>query len=78
MGLRRGKPPEAVCELSGEQVERWREGDETVWAERKPGLVDRLTMPGVEVIRDPRLLAEIETEARADREAGLNSEAEPD
>jgi hypothetical protein len=35
-------------------------------------------MPGAEVIRDPRLLAEIETEARADREAGLNSEAEPD
>src|SRR6266566_7960376 len=56
MGLRRGKPPEAVYELSDEQVERWREGDETVWAERKPGLVDRLTMPGVEVIRDPRLL----------------------
>ena len=76
MGLRRGKLPEAVYELSDEQVERWREGDGTVWAERKPGLLDRLTMPGVEVIRDPRLLAETEAEARADRQAGLNFEAE--
>jgi hypothetical protein len=60
MGLRRGKLPEAVYELSDAQVERWREGDVTVWAERTPGLVDRLTRPGVQVIRDPGRLAEVE------------------
>ena len=62
MGLRRGKLPEAVYELSDEQVDRWRDGDHTVWAERTPGLLDRLKVPGVQVMRDRDVLAELEAE----------------
>jgi hypothetical protein len=66
MGLRRGKLPEAVYQLSDDQVERWRDGDMTVWAERTPGLLDRLIQPGVRVIRDPGRLAEVEADFEAE------------
>lgn len=31
------KAPTAVCELNDEQVERWRDGDDSVWNEDNKG-----------------------------------------
>lgn len=76
MGVLRGKLPHMVYELSDDQVERWREGDETVWAERTPGLLDRLIRPGVQVIRDPGCLAELQAHARAGRQAARDADFE--
>ena len=45
MGWWRGRKPQSVIDLTDEQVERWRDGDNSVWDEHIPGLLDRLVQP---------------------------------
>jgi hypothetical protein len=52
-----GKAPQSVADLTVEQVERWRDGDETVRDERIPGLLDRLVQPRASRQAEPELEA---------------------
>jgi len=45
MGWWRGRTPQSVGDLTDEQIERWRDGDNSVWDEHIPGLLDRLVQP---------------------------------
>jgi hypothetical protein len=55
MSWRRGKTPQSFMDLTDEQVERWRDGDESVWDERIPGLLDRLVQPRSRPQAEPEL-----------------------
>jgi hypothetical protein len=54
----RGRLPQTVLDLTDEQAERWREGDESIWGERTPGLLDRLVQPRAQRQAEPELEAE--------------------
>jgi hypothetical protein len=58
MGWWRGRLPQAALDLTNEQVERWRDGDESIWDERIPGLLDRLVQPRAQRQAEPELKAE--------------------
>ncbi len=58
MGWWRGKTPQSIADLTDEQIERWRDGDNSVWDERIPGLLDRLVQPRAQRHAEPELEAE--------------------
>jgi hypothetical protein len=58
MGWWRGRLPQAGLDLTDGQVERRRDGDESVWDQRIPGLLDRLVRPRAQRQAEPKLEAE--------------------